>query len=1566
MTDAQVLAELFRLTATLWPIEPATFEDLATLRYRLAASLFDLPGDGLSSSLPPDADATGVLTRLREIVDAVAQDLAAGIGPPRARVTRRELPLLSAHQPAPFAARSAGRAVTRTFGPMLEDDERVVVFDLFEASSFLRVATGQDGVLVLLPPDAQRADDSTFTFGQGSVWLKAGVLAPSQGWVGLGVASGSVSFADPVAPVDDTILVPVGASLTLSLAIGSAAMPAAAHGPGEDAARANVICPANARFELTTAAVQRIEADDGALAVYGCDVGLVRIDRPPVIADLTGGILIPFEPSRTEDLPVDVRSTLLQPTGTWTFSDAGWLLPVTDVTDAGELGAAAGAGAMALVIDSSFQADWRGLDGGRFVAERALVLADSHELSVVADGRTPRIARQELSLWRESSLELQFVDTFRLQFVASREQAEVLALTARTMAHLDRPLQADGKHPRLDFDGASVALSQTTEGDRLLVTARREIDPDLVLPLALSNALLRSTAADHLAIRGWISDERRVTSGTVHLGFGLHAVMPFLPDPYCSNFDSPPFEAGRRPRARLSIATKWSGEFFVTLTPSMMALDGADLVTLLPPGRELVPADEDDERVLEMLFDRTINRRDLRRHPALVLVDLSTYADQLGVAAEIPILPGDRSPIAMDGLRLVASANDLRVVALPQVQWEPLRTDPADLRPNFPQPFVARDDGGPLVFGVDTNATDADATVQLVPVAPEPLVQWLVELANRDDTAAAIRFTLPFGIRAVAAILPDRDPVTMRPRLALNRPVFEQLAGGVQVTLEAAGPDGVPGGAIQSRNSRSQPPKSVLDDEVDGFFNLAFHPSDTISRIPISRIDLSGYGASAASRWVNENAAAVDVTKVEFDILVGRTSTEVVEIQSILWPCMARVVRRITIRRDGSATVVRRDSGWVAASPGLFHRPDSACVVHPGAVRGMFNVREIRDTPRRIRINPGVDLQAVYFDTDLGIEDVVRGQVSEGPGPHGETVRFVPSQGQLGFVQLINLDSQQQTPLTPDQLAELLTRERPVGGPIDCELDIGGSGQRMRTTSLYTDVAVDAQTDTRHFAVATYGTPVLPRAGQWSVVRLRNLPVDRPEPEPVDPRRGVPLIRLGRAADPPSASTGPHRFADPSDLLTLPAPTTDYALLLATQTFRVLFPRPKIELGARQITSDLPPLLADVHSMLQATGLFPRLNSAIAFPSNAYELRLLDGDGMRLLPSPLSQSVPQPRLLEVLKTTGLHVFTEYRGGDRHRQGAATIELRFDSTADPSWSLDIGPISTVTDVDPFGKVMRLITTLHADSASRPTGTNSVMEYGGALRAVEDLITVMREFGIPADLLVETPNSPGHETTKKMKYGLHVKLPEINIFGKVEGELQTGLELGTQKAASPMEPQASVALYAEVEGEVEIPIIKPIHGGGFVKLEFEIGYDLAKKELVLEIKLAAGVVGSVGGNLIPYLLRVEGEIKYGYVFVADIAKGEYYPGVLLGFSLECTIVHLIKLAFEAEVIGLVKRVNEDEIHVRAEFTVAGEVELFSLVDVEYSVETEWDVRLPMKAVAALGLAVGLGFVPVPIPP
>ena len=139
-------------------------------------------------------------------------------------------------------------------------------------------------------------------------------------------------------------------------------------------------------------------------------------------------------------------------------------------------------------------------------------------------------------------------------------------------------------------------------------------------------------------------------------------------------------------------------------------------------------------------------------------------------------------------------------------------------------------------------------------------------------------------------------------------------------------------------------------------FNNEMYAADR--RVPLEGIELSGYGASMFSHWYNEHANVASVSQAHFDVLVGRTSREVVQVRSILYPFAVHVVRTITLTRAANGYVYRSDSGWKAESDGnsRFQLLDrirtqgragrAEPVRHPSQpINFISNVREIRDIP---------------------------------------------------------------------------------------------------------------------------------------------------------------------------------------------------------------------------------------------------------------------------------------------------------------------------------------------------------------------------------------------------------------------------------------------------------------------------------------------------------------------------------------------------------------------------------------------------------------------------------------------
>ena len=388
--------------------------------------------------------------------------------------------------------------------------------------------------------------------------------------------------------------------------------------------------------------------------------------------------------------------------------------------------------------------------------------------------------------------------------------------------------------------------------------------------------------------------------------------------------------------------------------------------------------------------------------------------------------------------------------------------------------------------------------------------------------------------------------------------------------------------------------------------------------VPLERMELSGYGASIFSNYLDSTATIADVSQVQFDVIVGRTGHEVVQIRSILYPFGVHVVRTITLMRSNNGYVFRSDSGWKAESDGFYdfaytldlkamgEKPvPNPYEFHAQPVKGVSNVREIRDFPaagpftssftladpdlppssRRCRCRSGsrsspnaaslnhtldVHLQAVVFDADVHLDNVVSGGTGAGPDV------VVPSRKMLGYVQL-----EPSSILIPSRIfADLLRFQNgSLGGPVDCTVDIAKSKQRMRLSRVDVNPALNAAGKSV-FVSAARGSLILPQDGSWSVVQQRT---DTGDVKPVPPQETVPLIKPNGSAN--------YLIAHPADVH-VPASNAHYGVVQSTGTQKLLFDVPQFTPGDPKLKS-AQTYFADAYKLLNSKGPFPNVANAL-------------------------------------------------------------------------------------------------------------------------------------------------------------------------------------------------------------------------------------------------------------------------------------------------------------------------------------------------------------------------------------
>jgi hypothetical protein len=700
---------------------------------------------------------------------------------------------------------------------------------------------------------------------------------------------------------------------------------------------------------------------------------------------------------------------------------------------------------------------------------------------------------------------------------------------------------------------------------------------------------------------------------------------------------------------------------------------------------------------------------------------------------------------------------------------------------------------------------------------------------------------------------------------------------------------------------------------IDATFNQEFAQKNP--RVPVTRVDISGYGESVFSDWRNPAGVPPTISKVLFDVFIGRTSHEVVQLAAILYPYAVRVVRTITIERQNGAAVIRHDSGWQAASDGNYDYPQPGIVTHPGVVLGVVNVSNIRD------LGPGPDqsamisanqLLAVRFDCFVKIENCLLGQ-----GPLG-----VPSRDQLGYVQILPVGQQ----LSAVDYAALLAQVGQLGGPVDCTLNSGGSGLRMRIARIGIAASSPA-TGEPQFAMAAWGSPVLPGGGQWSVVMM--LSSDRVQT--VDRDHGVPIIRQTTT---PLTVPSPYRFSEPSDLLAQ-KPTVDYGILHSTGTQRVLFLGPKIETSTPfAITSSIPPILADPFALGTATGPFPRLSCCIPFNDANYQLLIQPGGNLFLQLPNASFTITTPPTIRprkrVLRESQTFRTIVYANDENNNPSVVTVFIDTSSATSP-WLVKITNLSFATECGSLGEIARVVGTMDSSSTSATQYNDSRMVFGPALQPVASLISFLEQFSTIPALGVSMTNELSLACFLDFnlpKYLAQISPAVKKFLEKFIADLDVKLLLAIASNKSKFEADFDVTL------KFPTPFV-PIVAIAIAGVKFEV----SDEEVTWEFTLGLGIG-------IDFKVAGFGALAY-YAETASLITRENVFGIassaLIKGSIDLEVVE-VDISLEAKVELLKLTCTEGSaIWGVAQVTIAVEVSIFFVIDIEFDVQTEWTHKL-----------------------
>lgn len=831
---------------------------------------------------------------------------------------------------------------------------------------------------------------------------------------------------------------------------------------------------------------------------------------------------------------------------------------------------------------------------------------------------------------------------------------------------------------------------------------------------------------------------------------------------------------------------------------------------------------------------------DVSTNAGLFGISFNAYAlrGETRVTTHVPVNtqnPNTGFPIQVKGLDVVSPAINVRAFAVPQISWEPVfnltppqpGADPGDPSVGF---NYYPNDGGPMHI--------LNASTDTVALAPLPLTDFLLENFEQDDDFGALAFfTLPFGIKTAALLQNQYRYHDQQNNQTLTRRGSEFLLNAMEFAADMKGilqlqlnggeaflpgeSDSFIGSTVQVNNvlelDGSAKGDSTLGKSVTKIFNQDFFalPPDFPSQrgVPLTRIDLSGYGASTFSNWLNPFATIAETSQARFDVFVGRCAHEIIQVKSIMYPWAIRVVRTITLFRAGSGYAYRFDTGWQAESDGEFFLnyyvnvidngqvkkyqmptfsaadPGSAFdpglgkyEIHPGIVKGLYNIRDIQEagdiavynatmTSSKMVDKDGLlvdntapddslafSLQPVYFNADVDIENAVSGfSVKK---IKGVDRKLAPSKKIVGYVQI----SPKGLPLSSSALRNLVIQQlNSIGGPIDCEVDLGGSGQKMRLNRFDFNNSFGANGTDIAFAVAGRGSVLLPKDGAWSMVKHER---DTGEVSPAPANLSVPVIRAGKLVrdgdgqklDTPIADAL-LRIANPTELLRQPAEDTlNFGFLQSTDTQKALFLTPSFEQGKKKLFSKTPPLFVDAFRIVNSKAVFPNignaendLGDAISLIRNGTEFlkgglqdigkdvwELMDvtdvvnnakEQGYQLLKEVAEFDLPDQEFELIDVGDGnFRIYIEYKAKSGNGEQKGSLDFNINSVANDvaeTWKSRMGNIGLVVDLAGINRLITIRGNWDSKKGSEAAYPQPEIEFAPELEPVIEILEILQK-------------------------------------------------------------------------------------------------------------------------------------------------------------------------------------------------------------------------------------------------
>jgi hypothetical protein len=1434
-----------------------------------------------------------------------------------------------------------GAQILQSYGPFQDSQGVVHWVDLILLTRSIPFAFGSAaspfGVFpyhgTLIPPPSP----STLSLGGGSIWFLANLLSsalPAGNFTGFTISGGTLKSSVPLSYQNGVYVAPTGATLTITATLAPLSQPVPTGDPGADAAAAMFVPPSSVTIFIRENAVTFEAVADSSARAYGTTVTLHWNHKTPVQSAGQPLVIIPCDVSPGIFAFNDVQSELMIPSGRAAITAGGWALPLS-ATTISTLPEAAGPGAAGIALGSGASLV-NALEPEPVAVAAGSIEVGTGALYLVLIGKAASV-QTTYQLWPQAApsklnsiVKFSTLTDFGFAFLATPSQ-ELLYAPGSVTAFLDRPL--DAAAARFPYQSSCVLLIDAGKTvTHLYIGGGNSVPASTIRSLALENALIGVELPSALLLYGTLQG-LDVVKCSVGLFFTSRWLLPTLPDPYAANFDLSfiPREAESGFQAILLAIIAWTGgsaapalSFELLPSPAGAGTAGTPFPSNLPATNDAVAVARGGTGAAPALLDLS-TRVDLfgvAVFPALAELLLLTERSQnvdnfTGASTPAP-------PLALSGMSLALNGALAVTFALPQVSWEPMESTASD----EPGPIYCEPpaDGPPLLVSAPDNQ-------QLVPFSPGPLLLNNIENVAAGHPFAAI-FSLPFGLDAVI-IQPNRAVKerggvgssfkSAGGKFGLNRPIFPEsfvpnptspiakVEGAVQLSVVSEHPDRLdasfPGFTeVDAAHGPYIGPApngygyTVLGPEntsgVGLMFENQFGASSKTRSVPLNRIDFSGYGASIFSEWIKNDAVPPAIIKVQFDASIGRTAYEVVKAFSVIYPYYVKAVRTVTMLRQNAGWVKRTDTGWQPASQGQFQFPGAAWTnrIHLGSLAGVFNVRNIREQAETVTVpNPGSPTQPflfkkVMFDADLGVASglkVVNGGFEAPVAGISDPPVLVSSTNMVGYLQ-IQPDS---TVPDPSIMENLLGQVGPLSPAISCTVEVGATsnlpGTTLRCTAFQTNIISQGTAGpVPALGVALMGAPQIPRGGGWNMGQRK---FSDPAPSALPSDLPVPLVQP--TASPPVKT---WYMADVTDILRLDLPANYYSLMHSTGTNKVLFEAPQIPANAATPGLQFPkptgapmpggvplnkgsPNLGDLASILNSTGLFPDIGNAISVMQQAIEQINTIGQGLKYTKSYPGSTDPPLPTTTLIDLGIISINLAYADTTQTPSQPGALTYTVDSSASPSWSLKIGPLSFEVIVSTFGSdaVITITGEFYADEHTKAGLTGLNIHMGSALGAIQSVfskIQALAQFlpgGVGANLDVAIANGTISVTDSFTIGDLPLGLGDLTDIS---------LDLGLNVQLSPLSVDFSVGI-----GDPDNPfnwIVSPLAGNGL--MDFGVSANQPSFTIQAGIGLGLAIDLGIASGSASITIAVQLNIDGNSITVMAILSGQASVDVLDGLA------------------------------------------------------------------------------------